>query len=182
MGDVLLPLECFEHLLNDDQVVARGTAVPFVLNKLLFPRKGSIKMTSAALKATTSAHEFNEMTFKVEHIRMVLSNHSIQMTSVDIHQLETRSRSTYVVFCRLNPNFVSKKYSSCKQNPHHVVMIRNGFIHCVYLREHNRPVKLSVHKHLFITSDEYDTDNTRNSYISHIKMAYIVSSLNPHKM
>lgn len=170
-----IPLELFDQVLID-AAIAWGPSVPFVINKLIFPRKGSLSQSTAALKTTTPIVEFARMMFTPVNIEQVLSQRGIHMTrSFNIVQLEERSNTTFMVFCELNESFESKKFTTVTCNTNHVVLIRNGMIHCTYLRKHDCPVKLSVHKHLFITTDEFNTDNTRNSYINRIKSIYIIS-------
>lgn len=174
--DVQLHIGIFDSVLFGDGAVAQGMAAPFVVNKLIFPRKGSLALSMAALEDATSKSECDQKLFTADHIKRTLMNKGIQMTRVfDIDQLEYRSATTYIVFCELNEDFVSSKYTNRTSSKRHVVLIRNGFIHCVFLREFNRPLKLSVHKHLFITSGDFGTDNTRNSYIRYIKSAYVIA-------
>ena len=179
--DVQLPIGIFDQVLLGDGAVAQGMAAPFVVNKLIFPRKGSLTLSmaaleEAALEEAASKSEYDQKLFTADHIKRTLMNKGMQMTRVfDIDRLEDSASTTYVVFCELNEDFVSRKYTNRVSSTQHVVLIRNGFIHCVYLREFNRPLKLSVHKHLFITSNDFGTNNTRNSYIKYIKSAYVIA-------
>ena len=168
-GDIL------EAELFQDNFCASDEAATYVVNKIIYPRKGNMRHSLQVLQLASETKEHK----KFSHIALerALRNNNFKMEPVtNLREIEERVPSVFIVYCKLNSSFTSLKYTNTNENDNHVVLIRNGMILCPFLRDKGRPVKLSVRKHLFFSSDTAGLNNTRNSYIKDVVAAFKIFS------
>jgi hypothetical protein len=167
-GD-MLETELFQDFYASDE------AATYVINKIIYPRKGNMRQSLQVLQLASDTKEHK----KFSHITLerALRNNNFKMEPVtNLREIEERVPSVFIVYCKLNTSFTSLKYTNTNENDNHVVLIRNGMILCPFLRDNGRPIKLSVRKHLSFSSDKAGLNNTRNSYINDAVAAFKIFS------
>ena len=188
IGDVINP-QAHTILRNDKQIVFKGTCVIYSLKKIVFSRKPRDDFEDDVRGYLTECGSLfsrydTKCKITLENYRNILFSKNIilQNISGDLElfykMAAKRTNDTmYLVSCELNDKYWNKSNKFLKKNPRvkeHLVIFKRGNILCPYLDT----MKLSLTKHLAITSNEMGTSNTSsNSYISSIDSIYEVVKL-----
>ena len=176
-------------LHNEQNIVFTGTCIMYSLKKIVFSRKPRDDFEDEVrcyLTERGSLFSKFDTTCKItlENYRHILSSKNILLQNISgdlelfYKMAAKRTNDTmYLVSCELNDKYWNKSNKFMKKNPrvkNHLVIFKLGNILCSYLDT----MKLSLTKHLAITSKEMGTTNTSsNSYISNIDFIYEIVKL-----
>ena len=185
--------------LHEDKNIIEGTSILFVMQRIVFARRPH-KNFKHVLHSSLSEYKYIRLLdtseFNIDlhepgnskipfdfFLKFLKDRHlNTEHIQGNLHNIieslqERKPTGTHIAICSLNSNYTHPSNKNLKKNPfveHHCVIFRNGYILCDYL-SHLKDAKLSIIKHLTITSGDMNVENTSpTSYISRIKAIYKV--------
>ena len=184
---------------DDPDIILEGACILFVMKRILFARRprNNFKHTLSSAFSTyqnqfltddtdfnIDIHEQCQSKIPFGFLSGFMNQNNLTMEPVTgnlrktIDMIQERKKTgNYIVFCSLNSGYTHPSNKKLERNPYvknHCVLFRNGYILCDYLCA-LKDAKLSIIKHIKITSGDMNTENTsQTSYISRIKSIYKV--------
>ena len=169
-----------DDVATDNGFKAHYNATLHVVNRSIHKNKLSEKNAKYALESSMPVGEENSEYCSQYWLESTLGQAKTKITmkrkyDADDEYIQDKN-NTCVIFCALNDRFVSRKLARIdltqEQNDDHVLMIKNGNIHCAYLHSEKTQslCKIPVKNHLSI--DDLDV---RNNYISEVKSVYALN-------
>ena len=174
---------------GDQQIAFTGTCIIHTLKKIVFSRKPRDDFEDEVRCYLTESDSLfpkydTKCQITLKNYRQILFSKKIILQNISgdleiFYKMAAKRTSDkmYLVSCELNNKYWNKSNKFMKKNPHvknHLVIFKRGNILCSYLGE----MKLSLTKHLAITSHEMGPMNTSsNSYISNIDFIYEIVKL-----
>ena len=186
-------------LHEDKNIIIEGSSILFVMQRIIFARRPH-KNFKHVLHTSLSEYKYLQLLdtseFNIDlhepvnskipfdfFLKFLKDRHlNTKHIQGDLRNIieslqERKPTGTHIVICSLNSNYTHPSNKNLKKNPfveHHCVIFRNGYILCDYL-SHLKDAKLSIIKHIAITSGDMDVENTsQTSYISRIKAIHKV--------
>jgi hypothetical protein len=180
-------------------------SVPYVVNKLLFSRRGSIEKTIRALEegidsvytefidrgkyktymyvgdsCTQLGDSDDEKFYTHAVVKETLKKSNITLEKVKkLTELnELMKDKTVLIYGSLNTSFNSKKdpHINNENLKHHVILVKRGLLHCVHLKtKEGVSQTLFATKYLKIVNNNWNKQAAENSYLDIVKGAYIVN-------